>query len=34
MKVLPPEESAHMILKHVNEGIELARQHKLTAGVN
>lgn len=26
---LPPEESAHMILKHVNEGIELARQYKL-----
>ena len=26
---LPPEESANMILKHVNEGIELARQHKL-----
>jgi len=26
---LSPEESAHMILKHVNEGIELARQHKL-----
>ena len=26
---LPPEESAFMILKHVNEGIELARQHKL-----
>ncbi len=26
---IPPEESAHMILKHVNEGIELARQHKL-----
>lgn len=26
---LPPEESAQMILKHVNEGIELARQHKL-----
>ncbi|MCK7525994.1 MAG: hypothetical protein MZV64_54490 [Ignavibacteriales bacterium] len=29
MRVFPPEESAHMILKHVNEGIELARQHKL-----
>lgn len=26
---LPPEESAAMILKHVNEGIELARQNKL-----
>lgn len=26
---LPPEESAHLILKHVNEGIELAKQHKL-----
>ncbi|HMN23061.1 MAG TPA: HDIG domain-containing protein [Ignavibacteriaceae bacterium] len=26
---LPPEESVHLILKHVNDGIELARQHKL-----
>ena len=26
---IPPEESAKLILKHVNEGIELARQHKL-----
>jgi hypothetical protein len=26
---IPPEESALMILKHVNEGIELAKQHKL-----
>jgi len=26
---LSPEESALMILKHVNEGIELAKQHKL-----
>ncbi len=26
---LPPAESVHMILKHVNEGIELARQNKL-----
>jgi putative nucleotidyltransferase with HDIG domain len=26
---LPPKESAYMILKHVNEGIELAKQHKL-----
>jgi len=26
---LPPEESAKLIVKHVNEGIELARQHKL-----
>ena len=26
---IPPEESAQMILKHVNEGIQLARQHKL-----
>lgn len=26
---LSPEESAQMILRHVNEGIELARQHKL-----
>jgi hypothetical protein len=26
---LPPEESVHLILKHVNEGIELAKQHKL-----
>jgi putative nucleotidyltransferase with HDIG domain len=26
---LSPQESARMILKHVNEGIELAREHKL-----
>ena len=26
---LPPEESVHLILKHVNDGIELARHHKL-----
>lgn len=26
---LPPEESASMIVKHVNEGIELAKQNKL-----
>ncbi len=26
---LPPKESAYMILKHVNEGIELAKQHNL-----
>ncbi len=26
---LPPEESVQLILKHVNEGIELAKQHKL-----
>ena len=26
---IPPEESAKLIVKHVNEGIELARQHKL-----
>lgn len=26
---LPPEESASMIVRHVNEGIELAKQHKL-----
>ena len=26
---LPPEESAKLIVKHVNEGIDLARQHKL-----
>ena len=26
---LPPEESAKLIVKHVNQGIELARQHKL-----
>lgn len=26
---IPPEESAKLILKHVNEGVELARQHKL-----
>ena len=26
---LPPEESVHLILKHVNDGIELARRHKL-----
>ena len=26
---LPPEESAKLIVKHVNEGIDLARQYKL-----